>query len=150
MANKEQGRTGFGNPEEKLILIVEDDDSVWDLLYYIVRREGFKTEKASDGKEALDKARTLHPQLILLDLMLPKCGGFEIARELQEGDTADIPIVIISSRSLDRSTLEMLKQEPNVKDFLEKPVKAQVLTALLHALLKTHPCPPVKEGKQEP
>ena len=148
MANNEKNRPGFGNPEEKLILIVEDDDSVWDLLYYIVRREGFKTEKASDGKEALDKARTLHPQLILLDLMLPKCGGFEIARELQEGDTLNIPIVIVSSRSMDRSTLEMLKQEPNVKDFLEKPVKSQVLAALLHTLLKTRPS--IKEGKQEP
>ena len=148
MVNNEKDRPGFGNPEEKLILIVEDDDSVWDLLYYIVRKEGFKTEKASDGKEALDKARTLHPQLILLDLMLPKCGGFEIARELQEGDTLNIPIVIVSSRSMDRSTLEMLKQEPNVKDFLEKPVKSQVLAALLHTLLKTRP--PIKEGKQEP
>ena len=149
MANNEKDLPGFGNPEEKLILIVEDDESVWDLLYYIVRREGFKTEKASDGKEALDKARMLHPQLILLDLMLPKFGGWEILRELQEGDTLNIPIVVVSSRNLDRSTSEMLKQEPNVKDFLEKPVKSQVLAALLHTLLKTRPCPPVKEGKQE-
>ena len=148
MANNENDRPVLGNPGEKLILIVEDDDTVWDLLYYIVRKEGFKTEKASDGKEALDKARMLHPQLILLDLMLPKCGGFEIARELQEGDTSNIPIVILTSRSLDRSTSEMLIREPNIKDFLEKPVKTQVLTALLHALLKTRP--PVKEGKQEP
>lgn len=148
MANNEKDRPGFGNPEEKLILIVEDDESVWDLLYYIVRREGFKTEKASDGKEALDKARLLHPQLILLDLMLPKFGGWEILRELQEGDTSDIPIVIVSSRNLDRSTSEMLKQEPNVKDFQEKPIKPQVLAALLHTLLKTQSA--VKEGKQEP
>ncbi len=148
MANNEEYRPGSGNPEEKLILIVEDDESVWDLLYYMVRKEGFKTEKASDGKEALDKARILHPQLILLDLMLPKCGGFEIARELQEGDTSAIPIVIVSSRNLDRSTSELLKQEPNVKDFIEKPVKPQVLAALLHTLLKTRP--PVKEEKKEP
>lgn len=148
MANNEKDRSGFGNPEEKLILIVDDDESIWDLLYYIVRREGFKTEKASDGKEALDKARMLHPQLILLDLMLPKCGGFEIVRELQDGDTADIPIILLSSRSMDRSTLEVLKQEPNVKEFLEKPVKSQVLAALLHTLLKTRSS--IKEGKQEP
>ena len=148
MVNNEEYRPGLGNPEEKLILIVEGDDAIWDLLYYIVRREGFKTEKASDGKEALDKARILHPQLILLDLMLPKCGGFEIARELQEGDTANIPIVIVSGRNLDHSTSEMLKREPNVKDFIEKPVKSQVLAALLHALLKTRP--PVKEEKKEP
>ena len=145
MVNNEKNRPGFGNPEEKLILIVEDDDSVWDLLYYIVRREGFRTEKASDGKEALDKARLLHPSLILLDLMLPKCGGFEIARELQEGDTSNIPIVILTSRSLDRSTSEMLRREPNIKDFQEKPIKPQVLAALLHTLLKTQSA--VKEGK---
>ena len=148
MATDEKNLPGFGNPEEKLILIVEDDESVWDLLYYIVRREGFKTEKASDGKEALDKARMLHPQLILLDLMLPKCGGFEVVRELQDDDTSDIPIILLSSRPMDRSTLEILKQEPNVKDFMEKPVKSQVLAALLHTLLKTRP--PIKEGKQEP
>lgn len=148
MVNNEKDRSGFGNPEEKLVLIVEDDDSVWDLLYYVVRREGFRTEKASDGKEALDKARLLHPGLILLDLMLPKCGGFEIARELQEGDTSNIPIVILTSRSLDRTTSEMLRREPNIKDFLEKPIRPQALTALMHMLLKT--CPSVKDGKQEP
>ncbi|MDO8716975.1 MAG: response regulator [Dehalococcoidales bacterium] len=148
MVNNEKDRSGFGNPEEKLILIVDDDESIWDLLYYIVRREGFRTEKASDGKEALEKAKLLHPELILLDLMLPKCGGFEIVRELQDGDTSDIPVILLSSRPMDRSTLEVLKQEPNVKDFLEKPVKSQVLAALLHTLLKTRPS--VKEGKQEP
>ena len=139
MANNEKDRPGCGNPEEKLILIVDDDEAVWDLLYYIVRKEGFKVEKATDGGEALDKARILHPELILLDLMLPTHGGFEILRELQEGDTCNIPIVIITSRYLDRSTSEMLKQEPNVKDFMEKPVKPEVLAARLHTLLKTRP-----------
>ena len=148
MATDEKDLHGFGNPEEKLILIVDDDESIWDLLYYIVRREGFRTEKASDGKEALEKARLLHPELILLDLMLPKCGGFEIVRELQDGDTVNIPIILLSSRPMDRTTLEVLKQEPNVKEFMEKPVKSQVLAALLHTLLKTRPS--VKEGKQEP
>lgn len=143
MTNNGKNRADFGNPEEKLILIVDDDELIWDLLYYTVRKEGFRTEKATDGAEALNKARQLRPALILLDLMLPKCGGFEILRELQEDDTADIPIVIISGRCLDRSTSEMLKRERNVKDFLEKPVKPEVLAALLHNLLKTRP--PVKE-----
>ena len=142
MINNENDRHGFASPEEKLILIVDDDESVWDLLYYIVCKEGFRIEKAIDGEEALNKARLLRPQLILLDLMLPKCGGLEIVRELQAGDTSDIHIVLVSGRSMDRSTLVMLKQEPNVRDFLEKPVKPQVLSALLHTLLKTRP--PVK------
>lgn len=148
MANNEKDRPGFGNPEEKLILIVDDDESVWDLLYYIVRKEGFRTEKATDGEEALHKARVLHPQLMILDLMLPKSGGYEILRELQDGDTSGIPIVLVSGRAMDRTTLEVLKQESNVKGFLAKPVEPQALAALLHTLLKTSP--PVKKGKQEP
>ena len=57
MGNNDEGRAGSEMPEDKLILIVDDDESAWDLLYYIVRREGFRTEQASDGREALDKAR---------------------------------------------------------------------------------------------
>lgn len=128
-----------GDPEEKLIIIVDDDESVWDMLNYVVQKEGFIVEKASDGQEAIDKTRLLRPALILLDLMLPKCGGFEVLRELQDGDTADIPVVLVSGRCMDRSTLEMIKREPNVKDFIEKPVKPQILAALLHTLLKTKP-----------
>ncbi|HAF95304.1 MAG: hypothetical protein A2X34_03385 [Elusimicrobia bacterium GWC2_51_8] len=131
--------TDFGNPGEKLVLVVDDDDSVRELMDFIVRKEGFKIEKAADGEEALNKAKSLHPDLILLDLMLPKYGGFEILRELQCDDTVDIPIVIVTGRYTDRSTSEMIKQEPNVKDFIEKPIKPQVLCALLHTLLKTRP-----------
>ena len=78
-------------------------------------------------EEALTKARAVNPDLILLDLMLPKFGGFEILRELQSDETGDIPIVIITGRYTDRSTSDMIKQEPNVRDFIEKPVKPQIL-----------------------
>ena len=131
--------TDFVNPGEKLVLIVDDDDSVRELLDFIVRKEGFKVEKAVDGEDALNKAKSLRPDIILLDLMLPKYGGFEILRELQCDDTINIPIVIITGRYTDRSTSEMIKQEPNVKDFIEKPVNPHVLCSLLHALLKTRP-----------
>lgn len=137
--NNEGNSTAAGDPEDKLILIVDDDESVWDVLYYIVRKEGFRVEKASDGAEAMEKARLLHPALIILDLMLPGSGGFEVLRELQAEETLDIPIILVSGRRMDLSTLEMLKHESNVKEFLEKPVKPQVLAALLHSLLKTRP-----------
>lgn len=144
MENNEKDRPGYGNPGDKLILIVDSDESISDWLYYIVNKEGFKIEQAADGEEALDKTRLLHPGLILLDLMLPKSGGMEILRKLQENDTAGIPIVIVSGRRLDHDTLETLKREPNVKDFVDKLVRPEVLAALLHDLLKTRP--PVKEG----
>jgi len=131
--------SAFGRPADKLILIVDDDDSVRDLLEFVIKKEGFRIEKAADGQEALDKARSASPDLILLDLMLPKFGGFEILRELQGDDTGGIPIIIITGRYTDRSTSDMIKQEPNVKDFIEKPVKPQILTALVHKILRTQP-----------
>jgi len=136
-SNKEQGLPAGGDPADKLVLIVEDDESVGDLFFYVVRREGFRTEQASDGKEALEKAQLLRPSLILLDLMLPRLGGYEILRELQEGGTAGIPIVLASSRDMDSTTRDMLMREPNVKDFMQKPVKPQTLAARLHELLGT-------------
>jgi len=129
--------TGPGDPTEKLILIVDDDDSVMELFDFIARKEGFKTVKAANGEAAIKTARLLRPALILLDLMLPKPGGFEVMRELQGDDTADIPIVMVTGRYMDRSTLAMIKQEPNVKGFMEKPVDPQALATLLHTLLKT-------------
>ncbi|HBA60297.1 MAG TPA: hypothetical protein DCZ92_05685 [Elusimicrobia bacterium] len=143
MANNKKDLPNCGNPEEKLILIVDDDETILDWLYYIVSKEGFKIAQAADGEEALDKARLLRPRLILLDLMLPKFGGIEVLRALQEEKTSDIPIVIVSNSRLDNATSEMLKREPNVKDFVDKLVRPEILAALLHTLLKT--CPPVKK-----
>jgi DNA-binding response OmpR family regulator len=139
-----ENTAGFGRPADKLVLIVDDDESVRELIEFIVKKEGFRTEKAADGEEALTKARAVNPDLMLLDLMLPKFGGFEILRELQGDETGGIPIVIITGRYTDRSTSDMIKQEPNVKDFIEKPVKPQILTALIHKLLRTQP--PIKRA----
>jgi CheY-like chemotaxis protein len=131
--------SGFASPASKLVLIVDDDESVRDLIEFVVKKDGFRIEKASDGDEALQKARKLSPDLILLDLMLPKLGGFEILRELQNDETVNIPIVIITGRYTERSTSEMIRQEPNVKDFIEKPLKHPVMLGILHRLLKTQP-----------
>ncbi|MBU2530246.1 MAG: response regulator [Elusimicrobia bacterium] len=128
----------FQNPADKLILIVDDDDSVRELLEFLVKKEGFRTETAANGQEALDKVRKHEPDLMLLDLMLPKFGGFEIVRELQV-DAGDIPIVIITGRYTDRSTSDIIKLESNVRDFIEKPVKPPVLTSLIHKILNTQP-----------
>ncbi|MDA8242560.1 MAG: response regulator [Elusimicrobia bacterium] len=134
-----ENNSAFGRPADKLVLIVDDDDSVRELIEFIVKKEGFRIEKAADGEEALSKAKAVNPDIILLDLMLPKFGGFEILRELQADETGSIPIVIITGRYTDRSTSDMIRQEPNVREFIEKPVKPQILTSLLHKILKTQP-----------
>lgn len=129
----------FSNSADKLVLIVDDDKGIREMLEIIVRKEGFKTELSEDGEDALDKARTILPDIILLDLMLPKSGGYEILRELQSGETAGIPIIIMTARVLDPSTSDMFRHESNVREFIEKPIKPQVLVALMHQLLKTRP-----------
>ncbi|MBI5201076.1 MAG: response regulator [Elusimicrobia bacterium] len=122
---------------EKVVMIVDDDDSVRELLEYVVKKEGFSVVKAVDGEEALAKIASLPPAVILLDLMLPRYGGYEVLRKLQHGPTADIPIIIITGRYTERTTTEMIRQESNVVEFLEKPIKTNVLASLLHRILKT-------------
>ncbi len=127
------------NPGDKLVLVVDDDSSVLELIEFMVKKEGFRVEKAVDGAEALHKILALRPDIVLLDLMLPRYGGFEILRQVQIGDTANIPIIVITGRYTDHSTSEMIRQESNVVEFLEKPIKVPVLSALLHRILKTQP-----------
>ena len=130
---------GLRNPQDFLVMIIDDDDSVRELLEFIVKKEGFKVDSAADGEEGLNKIRSLLPNLVILDLMLPRYGGFEVLRQLQNAETGHIPIVIITGRYTDRTTSEMIRQESNVMDFLEKPIKPQVLGIALHKILKTRP-----------
>lgn len=126
-------------PEDKLVVIIDDDDSVRELLEFVVKKEGFRTDTAADGEAGLSKISELLPDLVILDLMLPRYGGFEVLRQLQTGETARIPIIIVTGRYTDRTTAEMIRQESNVMDFLEKPIKANVLGVTLHKILKTQP-----------
>ncbi len=120
----------------KLVLIIDDDEAVRELLTFLVTKEGFRAECAIDGEDGLQKAERLSPDLIILDLMMPRYGGFEVLRQLQAGDLSRIPIVVVTGRYTDRSTAELIRQESNVADFLEKPLKPNVLGATLERLLK--------------
>lgn len=123
----------------KFVLIIDDDDSIGGLLKHIVESEGFRCDTASDGEEGLEKIHKLLPDLVILDLMLPRCGGFELLRKMQAGETAQIPVIIVTGRYADQTTAEILRQEPNVREFFEKPIKMQVLRSSLHKILKTVP-----------
>jgi CheY-like chemotaxis protein len=127
---------------EKLILLVDDDESLLDIVEHVVRREGFRTERAVDGPQALLKARALLPDLILLDFMLPGKGGYEVLRELQASGNGGIPIIVITGRNLDEKQIALVRMEPNVKEFLIKPMRPPVLAGLLHSILKTRPSGP--------
>ncbi|MCX7641081.1 MAG: response regulator [Elusimicrobiales bacterium] len=125
-------------PQNKLILIVDDEEGIRELLDIALKNEGFKTEKATTGKDAIEKIKNNNYDLILLDLMLPGYGGFEILRELQIEGKASIPVIIITGKYMDRSTKEMIKMEPNVVDLIEKPIKINIFISIVHKILKTN------------
>jgi len=137
MTNNSNAAAGRGNPQDKTILIASDDENLWELLYYIVHKEGFLIEKADSYSEAMDKARALHPALILLGL--PPHDSYATLRGLQTDDTVNIPIILLSNRQIAQSTEDLIWQEPNVKGLLQQPTDAAKLTALLHKLLNTRP-----------
>jgi len=129
----------LAEPKDKLVLLVDDDESILDLLEHVVKKEGFRVERAADGTEAVRKVEAVTPDAIVLDFMLPGMGGFEVLKELQMGDARSTPIVVITGRRIDRQTIDMVRQEPNVREYIEKPIKPAVLAAVLHKILKTRP-----------
>lgn len=135
----ETGAGDLNDPKDRRVLIVDDDDSVLSLLEHVVRKEGFVVDTAADGETALKKIEAGSPSLIVLDLMLPRYGGFEILRGLQTGESAGVPIVVITGRYTDRSTSELIRQESNVADFFEKPLNMPRLLGALHRVLRTRP-----------
>lgn len=135
----EEGHEPLTDPAEKLVLLVDDDESLLDLMEHVVKKEGFRTDRATDGNEALRKVEALNPDLILLDFMLPGMGGYEVLRELQAQGHGGVPVIVITGRQMDRKQIQMVRMESNVKDFMEKPLRPAVLGAAMHTFLKTRP-----------
>ena len=82
---------------KKTILIVEDERAIVDIIKFNLMREGYDTLEALDGETGLELARTKDPDLILLDVMLPKMNGFEICTALRDGGSA-VPIIMLTAR----------------------------------------------------
>ena len=82
---------------QKTILIVEDEKNIVDILRFNLQREGYRTVEAYDGADGLEKARKENPDLILLDVMLPKMIGFDVCRTLRE-EGNNVPVIILTAR----------------------------------------------------
>ncbi|MDE2490509.1 MAG: response regulator [Elusimicrobia bacterium] len=126
-------------PATKLVLLVDDDESLLDLMEHVVKKEGFRTDRAADGPEALRKAQALHPDLMVLDMMLPGMGGYEVIRELQAAGCGDVAIMVVTGRQMDPGGIQQVRGEPNVREFMQKPLRPAFLAAALHRLLGTRP-----------
>ena len=118
---------------QKLVLIVEDEKNIVDILRFNLQREGYRTCEAYDGADGLEKARSQRPDLILLDVMLPKMNGFDVCRTLrQEGDNT--PIIILTAREEEAD--KVLGLEIGADDYITKPFSMRELIARVGANIR--------------
>ncbi len=109
-------------------ILVVDDNSAFTELVEMVFSGDYEVFKAGDGEEGLKAAHECKPDVILLDVMMPKVSGVEMLRQLQSDmETRAIPVVILTASHFDPSTREMFEQEPNVNSFLKKPCGVETL-----------------------
>ena len=120
---------------EPRVLVVEDDEDIALALQRSLRMEGYEVRIAADGESALDHAGAFHPDLVVLDLGLPKLDGIEVARRLRAG--GDVPILMLTARDALESRVEGL--DSGADDYLVKPFERQELLARLRALLRRRP-----------
>ncbi|WP_295579897.1 response regulator [uncultured Oscillibacter sp.] len=119
--------------KQKTILIVEDEKNIVDILRFNLQREGYETGEAYDGADGLDKARGLNPDLILLDVMLPKMNGFDVCRTLRrEGN--NVPVIILTAREEEAD--KVLGLEIGADDYITKPFSMRELVARVGANIR--------------
>lgn len=114
------------------ILIVEDEPALRDTLTYNLKKDGFAVEAVGDGRLALESARKLKPDLIILDIMLPELDGFEVARILRKEMT--VPILMLTAR--DDEIDRVVGLEVGADDYLTKPFSMRELMARVKAQLR--------------
>src|SRR5215211_520589 len=117
------------------VLVVEDDISIADVLRRTIRQEGHEVRSAGDGVEALRLAEEFTPDLVVLDLGLPKLDGVEVCRRLRA--ESDVPILILTARTETDDRVTGL--DSGADDYLVKPFERKELLARMRALLRRRP-----------
>jgi two-component system OmpR family response regulator len=118
--------------EQPKILIVEDDRNLAEIIAYNLRKEGYRTDTAHTGLEAIIATRTQPPDLLLLDIMLPELDGFEVCRTIRA--SSSVPIIILTAR--DDEMDRVLGLELGADDYIIKPFSLRELLARIRALLR--------------
>ena len=114
------------------ILVVDDEPEIVDLLRSYLRRDGFDVDDAGDGEAALAAFAKVHPDLVILDLMLPKVDGREVCRRIRE--TSHTPIIMLTAR--DEETDKLLGLELGADDYITKPFSPREVVARVRAVLR--------------
>lgn len=117
------------------ILIVDDDENICELLRLYLEKDGFDTVVANDGEQAVDYAAKYSPDLILLDIMLPKLDGWQVCREIRK--TSDVPIIMLTAKG--ETFDKILGLELGADDYVSKPFDTKEVIARIKAVLRrTH------------
>lgn len=116
----------------KKILVVDDEKPISDIIKFNLTREGFDVDTAYDGEEAVKKAEDYDPDLMILDLMLPKKDGLEVAREVRQNH--DMPIIMVTAK--DTEIDKVLGLEMGADDYVTKPFSNRELVARVKANLR--------------
>lgn len=120
---------------KETILIVEDDTDILNLLAYNLRSAGFEALTAADGHSALSSARLHHPDLVILDLMIPGIDGLEVCRELKrDRETSRMPIIMLTARGEEIDRIVGL--ELGADDYVVKPFSPRELILRIRAVLR--------------
>ncbi len=120
------------NLEKKTILIVDDEKTIVEMLVYNLQKEGYNTLEANDGEEAVRIALEQKPNLVLLDIMLPKIDGLTVCKRIRQ--TLNIPILMISAK--DEEIDKILGLELGADDYITKPFSVRELVARVKANLR--------------
>lgn len=123
------------------ILVVDDDETTVQLISILLERRGYEVIKAYRAEDGLRKAYRAHPDLVLLDVMMPDMDGWEVCRRLRE--LSDVPIVFITARSEIRDVVKGL--EMGADDYVIKPYDNDELVARVRAHLRRSPAPAISE-----
>lgn len=130
------------------ILLVDDEPDILEIISYNLKAEGYKVKTASSGREGVEKAKKVRPDLILLDVMMPEMDGIEACEQIRKTPGLEHTIIaFLTARGEDYS--QVAGFEVGADDYITKPVKPRVLTSRLKALLRRRPLKPAKSEERK-
>ena len=118
----------------KKILVVDDEKKIVDIVKAYLEKDGFNVISAFDGQAAIEQAKSESPDLIILDLMLPKMSGMDVCRTVRQ--SSDIPVIMLTAR--DDTTDKILGLELGADDYVTKPFDPKELVSRVRAVLRRY------------
>ena len=116
------------------VLVVEDDNNIAELLRLYLQKDGFEVSHAADGGKAVEMAKEIQPDLVLLDIMLPVMDGWQVCRELRK--TMKMPIIMLTAKGETEDKVSGL--EMGADDYIVKPFEMKEVLARIHAVLRRY------------